>query len=189
MMSHPLAIISRKELDMNRWNMGGGICHAKEHDRGFIKSSMSDKSGLPLVAFLNADVVVSPSYVKLSKDLGVFKFVDEVRDQREGVCVPDGVFIEVAIVLARSESAVLFLDKEEGGCLGGFRRVDLPGAKVFINEVVGGLPFFYREGIKFPNLWDKGLIEVDGMVIGSSGGYMVCGFLGENLGVLSVFWG
>ena len=41
---------------------------------------MGDESGLPLVAFLDADVVVSPSYVKLSKDLGVFEFVDEVRD-------------------------------------------------------------------------------------------------------------
>ena len=52
------------------------------------------------------------------------------------------MFIEVAIVLARSESAVFFLDKEEGGCLGGLRRTDLPGVKVFVNKVVGGLSFF-----------------------------------------------
>ena len=53
------------------------------------------------------------------------------------------MFIEVAIVLAGSESAVLFLDKEERRCLGRFRRADLSGAKVFINEVVGSLSFFY----------------------------------------------
>ena len=138
---------------------------------------MGNESGLPLVAFLDADVVVSPSYVKLGKDLGVFEFVDEVRDQREGVRVSDGVFIEVTIVLAGSESAVLFLDKEEGRCLRGFRRADLPGAKVFINEVIGSLSFFYREGVKFPNLWDKGFTEIDGVVVGSRGGYVVCGFL------------
>ena len=137
---------------------------------------MGDESGLPLVAFLDTDVVVSPSYIELGKDLGVLEFVDEVRDQREGVCVSDGVFIEVTIVLAGSESAVLFLDKEEGGCLGGFRRADFPGAKIFINEVVGGLSFFYREGVEFPNLWDKGLGEVDGVVIGAGGGYVVGGF-------------
>ena len=99
------------------------------------------------------------------------------------------MFIEVTIVLAGSESAVLFLDKEEGGHLGGFRWADLPRAKVFINEVVGSLSFFYREGIKFPNLWDKGLVKVDGMVVGATRGYVVCGFFGEDLGVFSVFWG
>ena len=99
------------------------------------------------------------------------------------------MFIEVSIVLARSESTVLFLDKEERRCLGRLGRADLSRMKVFINEVICGLSFFYQEGMKFPNLWDKGFIEVDGMVIGVSGGYMVCGFFGEDLGVLSVFWG
>ena len=72
---------------------------------------MGNESGFSLVAFLDADVVVSPSYIKLSKNLGILEFVNEVRDQREGICILDGVFIEVAIVLARSESAVLFLDE------------------------------------------------------------------------------
>ena len=96
-----------------------------------------------MVAFLDADIVVSPSNVKLSKDLGVLEFVDEVGDQGEGVCVSDGMFIEVAIVLAGSESAVLFFDKEAWRCLGGFRWADFSRAKVFINEVIGGLSFFY----------------------------------------------
>ena len=78
MTSHPSAIMSLKESDMNRWNVGGGVCHAKEHDHGFVESSVGDESGLPLVAFLDANVVVSPSYVKLSKNFGVFEFVDEV---------------------------------------------------------------------------------------------------------------
>ena len=187
MTSHPSAIISQKESDMNRWNVGGGVCHAKKHDRGFIESSVGDESGLPLVAFLDVDVVVSPSYVKLSKDLGILEFVDEVRDQREGICVLDGVFIEVTIVLARSESAVLFLDKEEWRCLGRLRWADLSRAKVFINEVVGGLPFFYRERVEFADLWDKRFVKVNGMVIGASGGNMVCGLLGKDLGILSIF--
>ena len=99
------------------------------------------------------------------------------------------MFIEVTIVLAGSESAVLFLDEEEGRCLRGLGWADLSRAKVFINEVVGGLSFFYREGIKFPNLWDKGFIEVDGMIIGATRGYVVRGFFGEDLGVFCIFWG
>ena len=99
------------------------------------------------------------------------------------------MFIEISVVLAGSESAVLFLDEEEGRRLGGFRRADLSRAKVFINEVIGGLSFFYREGIEFSNFWDKGFTEIDGVVVGSRGGYVVRGFFREDLGVLSVFWG
>ena len=51
---------------------GGGIGHAEEHDSGFIKSSVGDEGSFPLIALLDSDVVVSPSYVKLSEDLGVF---------------------------------------------------------------------------------------------------------------------
>ena len=97
------------------------------------------------------------------------------------------MFIEVTIVSAGSESTVLLFDKEEERCLRGFRRVDLSRVKVFINEVVSSLSFFYREGVKFPNLRDKGFVEIDGMVIGASGGNMVGGFFGEDLGILGVF--
>ena len=105
---------------------GGGIGHAKEHDSGFIESSVSDEGGFPLVAFLYSDVVISPSYIKLGEDLGVFQFVNEVRNQREGVCILHSVAVEVLVILARSEATVLFLDKEERGCLGGFGRMDFP---------------------------------------------------------------
>ena len=105
---------------------GGRIGHAEEHDGGFIESSVSDEGGFPLVAFLYSDIVISPLYVKLGEDLGVFKFVNEVRNQGEGVCISDSMTIEISVVLARSEAAVLFLDKEERGCLGGFGRMDFP---------------------------------------------------------------
>ena len=51
---------------------GGGIGHAEEHDGGFVKSSVSDEGGFPLIALLDSDVVISPSYIKLSEDLGIF---------------------------------------------------------------------------------------------------------------------
>ena len=57
---------------------GGGIGHAKEHDSGFVRSSVGNEGGLPLVTVLDSDVVISPSYIKLGEDLGVFEFVNEV---------------------------------------------------------------------------------------------------------------
>ena len=59
---------------------GGGVGHAEEHDNGFIESSVGNEGGLPLVAILDSDIVISPLYIKLGKDLGIFEFVDEVGD-------------------------------------------------------------------------------------------------------------
>ena len=137
---------------------GGRIGHAKEHDGRFIESSVGDEGGFPLVTFLNLDIVISPLYVKLGEDLGVFKFVDEVRNQGEGVCISDSMAVEVSVILARSEASILFLNEEERGSLGGFGRTDFPRAKVFINELICGLSFCDREGIKFSNFWDKGFV-------------------------------
>ena len=58
----------------------GGVGHAEEHDSGLIESSVGNEGGLPLVAILDSDIVISPSHIKLGKDLGIFEFVDEVRD-------------------------------------------------------------------------------------------------------------
>ena len=105
---------------------GGRIGHAKEHDGGFIESSVGDEGSFPLVTFLDSDIVISPSYIKLGEDLGVFKFVDEVGNQGEGVCISDSVTIEISVVLARSETSILFLDEEKRGSLGGLGRMDFP---------------------------------------------------------------
>ena len=120
---------------------GGGIGHAEEHDSGFIESSVGDEGSFPLVAFLNLDIVISSSYVKLGEDLGVFKFVDEVGDQGEGVCISDSMAVEVLVILAGLEASILFLNEEERGSLGGFGWMDFPRTKVFVDELICGLSF------------------------------------------------
>ena len=120
---------------------GGRIGHAEEHDGRFIESSVGDEGGFPLVAFLNSDIVISPSYIKLGEDLGIFKFVNEVGNQGEGVCISDSMAVEVSVILARSEASILFLDEEERGSLGGFGWMDFPRTKVFVDELICGLSF------------------------------------------------
>ena len=41
---------------------------------------MGNEGGFPLVAIFDSDIVISPSYIKLGEDLGVFEFVDKVGD-------------------------------------------------------------------------------------------------------------
>ena len=70
----------------------------------------------------------------------------------------DSVTVEIGVVLARSKASILFFDKEERRGLGGFGQMDFPRIKVFINELICGLPFLDREGIEFSYLWDEGFI-------------------------------
>ena len=57
---------------------GRRIGHAEEHDSGFIEPSVGNEDSLPLVAFLDSDIVISPLYIKLGEDLAIFEFVNEV---------------------------------------------------------------------------------------------------------------
>ena len=137
---------------------GGRVGHAEEHYSGFIEASVGDEGGFPLVAFLDSDIVISPLYIKLGEDLGIFKFVNEVGNQGEGVCILDSMTIEISVVLARSEASILFLYKEERRSLGGLGQTNFPRAKVFVDELIYCLSFLDREGIEFSYLWDEGFI-------------------------------
>ena len=106
---------------------GGGVGESKKHHCGFKESFMGDEGRLPLVTIFDSYVVVSPADVELSKYLGVSQFVHEVGDERKGVGVVDGVFVDITVVLARAESSVLLFDEEERRGLGGVGWTDLPG--------------------------------------------------------------
>ena len=57
------------------------VRETEEHDRGFEEAAIGNESRLPLVAFLDADVVEAPTHVHLGEDLGVFDLVNDVRDE------------------------------------------------------------------------------------------------------------
>jgi len=120
---------------------GRGVGETKEHDSGFEEAFMGDEGGLPLVSVFDADVVVAPSNIELGEDFGVSEFIDEVGDWGKWVGISNGMFVEVSIVLAWSESSVLFLDKEKGGGLGRVGGTDFSSAKVFVKKFFGGKVF------------------------------------------------
>ena len=103
-----------------------GVAKAKEHDGGFKESFVSNEGRLPLVTIFDADVVVPPVNIELSEVASVFQLVHEVRDEREGVGVTGGIFVEVLVVLAGVKFAIFLFDKEERGCLGGVERTNFP---------------------------------------------------------------
>ena len=65
----------------------------------------------------DSDIVVSPSNVKLGEDFCSLEFIDKVRNEGERVCITDGMFIDIVIVLTGSEAAIFLFGKEERGHL------------------------------------------------------------------------
>jgi len=110
------------------------IALAKEHHHGFVEPIRSSESGLPLIGLLNPNVVISPSDIEFREILGVFESVNEVGDTRKGVGVLDHMRVNVTIVLAGMERAILLRDKEEGGRLQRLRREDLSFFEILIDE-------------------------------------------------------
>ena len=102
----------------------GGVVKTEEHDCGFEEPLVGNESHLPPVSIFNVNIVVSPSNVELGKVLGIFELVNKVGDEGEGVCVTDGMFVQIAVILAGEEFPILFFDKEEGGGLRGVGGTD-----------------------------------------------------------------
>ena len=75
---------------------------------------------------MNANVVISPSNVKLGKKGGVLHVIDQLRNEGERVSIVNGMAIKVAIVLTGSKSSVFLWDKEEWGSLWRLGGYDLP---------------------------------------------------------------
>ena len=70
-------------------------------------------------------------------------------------------------------------DKKEGRGLRGVRWANLSGGEVFIKRVFSGFSFLQGERIHLSNLWSERVIKIDLVIIGSRGGNVVSGFLGE----------
>ena len=69
------------------------VVETKEHNGRFEQSFVGDEGCLPLMSILDADIVVSPLDVKLGEVFYILEFIDEVRDEGEGVGISDGMFI------------------------------------------------------------------------------------------------
>ena len=78
---------------------GRGIHESKEHDCEFQEPFMGYKGGFPLVSIFDSDIVVSLVDIELGKNLCSLELINKVRDEEKGVGVPNGIFIQVAIVL------------------------------------------------------------------------------------------
>jgi hypothetical protein len=102
-----------------------GIHEAKEHDHRFEQTLVHLKSGLPLVAITDSDVVVPPMDIKLCKErrlmtMHFHELIHEFANQGERGSISDSESVELSVILDGSEVTVLLLDEEEGEHIVGF---------------------------------------------------------------------
>ena len=76
-----------------------GVGETKEHDRWLEESLISSESCLPLITFLDPDVIITPSDIKFGKEARVLGLVNEFLDQWQGVLVLDRHVIELSVIL------------------------------------------------------------------------------------------
>ena len=134
---------------------GRGITKTKEHHSWLKESFVGNEGCFPLMTILDTDVVVSPMNVELGEVVSIFQLVHKIGDERKGVGITGGMFVEVLVVLAGAEFTILLLDKEEEGYLRGVRRTNLSYSKVFFEEILSSFLFIGGEWIYFAYLWYK----------------------------------
>jgi hypothetical protein len=71
--------------------------------------------GLPLIAFMDADIVVPPADVELGEVSRVLEPMDEVVDEGERIAILPGDHVQSSVVLDKAELSIFLLDEEDRG--------------------------------------------------------------------------
>ena len=53
-----------------------GIAETEKHDCGFIEAKRSNECSLPLIFFMNMNIVITPSDIEFGEEGGVFHVID-----------------------------------------------------------------------------------------------------------------
>ena len=87
---NPLHDEIMKDVIHHRLKGGRAVGEAKEHNERLKKTPVGPKGCLPLVPFLDPDVVIPPTNIKLGEVPGPSQTVDDVGDEGKGIAVLDG---------------------------------------------------------------------------------------------------
>ena len=96
----------------NSW----GVSQPERHDEVLKVTQVSIKPRLPFVPLSNTNQMVRVAQVELSEDGGVGEWLECGTEQREGIPIPDCDSVELPVIDARPQAAVLLRHKEKPGC-------------------------------------------------------------------------
>ena len=108
---------------------------------------MHAEGSLPLIARGNVDKVVGMAEIDLGIYFGFGRRVEEVRDERKGIPIFLGDFVEATVVYTEAERAILLFDKQDRSAVGGGSLADEAVGDVLVDESPKGLELGGREGV------------------------------------------
>jgi hypothetical protein len=77
----------------------GGVSETEEHHGGFKESLWGEEGSLPLISWLNSDVIVPPADIELGEEGAAAEAVNGLWDQGRNIAVSLCPFIYGLIVL------------------------------------------------------------------------------------------
>src|SRR6266571_561770 len=91
-----------------------GVGKAEIHYRRFEEPVSCLKGGFVFVPFVDAHVVVSPSYVEFRIDVCVTQVSYEIRNKWKGILISNCDRVDFSVILDRAQFPILFANEEEG---------------------------------------------------------------------------
>src|SRR5258708_21380146 len=91
---------------------GWQVAQSKEHDKWLKESLVCGESCLPLIPFLQLDIVEAPTEVQGGEPFCIAQPGEHVRDQWKWVGVLHHDLVQLLVVLHSEEAAFLLLDKQ-----------------------------------------------------------------------------
>ena len=128
--------------------------------------------------------------VQLGEVPGILDPVNEFLDEGKGIAVLDSVFIELPIVLYRSQGSIPFENEKEWRRHWRVGVTNSARPKVFLDEAVQGLLFVRGEGVDLAVGGYKILVQLDAVIPHPMGWQLVASILTEDIWVLMeiLFW-
>ena len=75
-----------------------GVAESEGHNLVLVEAIATPEGGLPLFSWRNSEAVVPISYVQFGDVFRSLDLVEDLVDEREGVPILDGDFIEPSVV-------------------------------------------------------------------------------------------
>jgi hypothetical protein len=94
------------------------ISETKRHHLPFIEASLGFECSLPLITFLDSDLMVSTYEINLGKDLRAMKLIQQVIKLRYRIPILDCDVVDGPAVYAHSHAAIFLRYKNHRYCTG-----------------------------------------------------------------------
>ena len=137
------------------------IGKSKGHNEPFKRTIAGSESSFPFITVHNTDEVIGMSEINGGIDTGFTCSGKEVRNERKGILVFFGYFIETSEIYAEAEGFIFLKGEDYWSTMGGGSLVDKSGSEMVIKEVAENFKLRLRERIHWNDWWRSSFFQIN----------------------------